>query len=160
MFSLFRMSTRQNVMNRFTVKVKLGSCPHVHLYTVCTLSTLFINPDILVCRIGKNFSPKLKTYVQMYIKHNVNKSRYFRRIGKNFSPKLKTLRKELCKLWFWVKATFNILSTERLWNQDTVSWNVYWRQGCQMVHFQTQNPNLGKIWRAMEWKLLLYFMTI
>jgi hypothetical protein len=34
------------------------------------------------------------------------------------------------------------------------------RQGCQMVCFQTKNPNFGKIWRALEWKLLLYFMTI
>jgi hypothetical protein len=29
-----------------------------------------------------------------------------------------------------------------------------------MVYFQTKNPNLGKIWRALEWKMLLYFMTI
>jgi hypothetical protein len=33
-------------------------------------------------------------------------------------------------------------------------------QGCQMVCFQTINPNFGKIWRALEWKTLLYFMTI
>jgi hypothetical protein len=33
-------------------------------------------------------------------------------------------------------------------------------QGCQMVCFQTKNPNFGKIWRALEWKMLLYFMTI
>jgi hypothetical protein len=29
-----------------------------------------------------------------------------------------------------------------------------------MVCFQTKNPNFGKIWRALEWKMLLYFMTI
>jgi hypothetical protein len=29
-----------------------------------------------------------------------------------------------------------------------------------MVYFQTPNPNLGKFWRASEWKLLVYFMTI
>jgi hypothetical protein len=33
-------------------------------------------------------------------------------------------------------------------------------QGCQMVCFQTKNPNLGKFWRALEWKVLLYFMII
>jgi hypothetical protein len=33
-------------------------------------------------------------------------------------------------------------------------------QGCQMVCFQTKNPNFGKIWRALKWKMLLYFMTI
>jgi hypothetical protein len=29
-----------------------------------------------------------------------------------------------------------------------------------MVYFQTQKPNFGKIWRALEWKMLLIFMTI
>jgi hypothetical protein len=28
-------------------------------------------------------------------------------------------------------------------------------QGCQMVSFQTKNPNLGKFWRALEWKMLI-----
>jgi hypothetical protein len=26
------------------------------------------------------------------------------------------------------------------------------QQGCQMVCFRTKNPNLGKFWRALEWK--------
>jgi hypothetical protein len=25
-------------------------------------------------------------------------------------------------------------------------------QGCQMVSFHTKNPNLGKLWRALELK--------
>jgi hypothetical protein len=29
-----------------------------------------------------------------------------------------------------------------------------------MVCFQTKYPNLGKIWRALEWKMLVYFMLI
>jgi hypothetical protein len=33
-------------------------------------------------------------------------------------------------------------------------------QGCQIVSFQTKNPNLGKFWRALDWKLLIYFMVI
>jgi hypothetical protein len=33
-------------------------------------------------------------------------------------------------------------------------------QGCQMVSFQTKNPNLGKFWRDFEWEMLVYFMTI
>jgi hypothetical protein len=32
-------------------------------------------------------------------------------------------------------------------------------QGCQMVCFQTKNPNLGKFFRASE-KNLVYFMAI
>jgi hypothetical protein len=33
-------------------------------------------------------------------------------------------------------------------------------QGCQMVCIQTKNLNLGKFWRALDWKLLMYFMAI
>jgi hypothetical protein len=34
------------------------------------------------------------------------------------------------------------------------------RQGCQMVCFQTKNPNLGKFFRVSDWKMLIYFMAI
>jgi hypothetical protein len=33
-------------------------------------------------------------------------------------------------------------------------------QGCQMVRFQTKNPNLGKFWSALYGKMLIYFMDI
>jgi hypothetical protein len=33
-------------------------------------------------------------------------------------------------------------------------------QGCQMVHFQTKYPNFGIFWKALEWKILVYFMDI
>jgi hypothetical protein len=33
-------------------------------------------------------------------------------------------------------------------------------QGCQMVCFQTKNLNLGKFLRALDWKMLIYFMAI
>jgi hypothetical protein len=33
-------------------------------------------------------------------------------------------------------------------------------QGCQMVCFQTKNPNLGKFWRVLDWKMCIYFMAI
>jgi hypothetical protein len=29
-----------------------------------------------------------------------------------------------------------------------------------MVCFQTKNPNLGKFWRGLQWKILVYFMAI
>jgi hypothetical protein len=32
-------------------------------------------------------------------------------------------------------------------------------QGCQMAYFQTKNPNLGKFWRVLQWKMLVYLMT-
>jgi hypothetical protein len=33
-------------------------------------------------------------------------------------------------------------------------------QGCQMVCFQTKNFTVGKFWRVLLWKILVYFMTI
>jgi hypothetical protein len=32
-------------------------------------------------------------------------------------------------------------------------------QGCQMVCFQTKNPNLGKFWKALDWKMFIHFMA-
>jgi hypothetical protein len=29
-----------------------------------------------------------------------------------------------------------------------------------MVYFQTKNPILDKLWRAFDWKMLIYFMAI
>jgi hypothetical protein len=29
-----------------------------------------------------------------------------------------------------------------------------------MVCFQTKNPNLGKFWRVLQWKMLVYFTDI
>jgi hypothetical protein len=29
-----------------------------------------------------------------------------------------------------------------------------------MVSFQTINPNLGKFWMTLDWKMLIYFMAI
>jgi hypothetical protein len=51
-----------------------------------------------------------------------------------------------------VLRTINFLTGCADWRNDD--------QGCQMVCFQTKNPNLGKFWRALEWKMLLYFMII
>jgi hypothetical protein len=33
-------------------------------------------------------------------------------------------------------------------------------QGCQMAYFQTINPNIGKFWRVLQWKMLVYFTAI
>jgi hypothetical protein len=35
-----------------------------------------------------------------------------------------------------------------------------WKQGCQMVYFKAQNPNLGILSRALEWKMLAYFTAV
>jgi hypothetical protein len=33
-------------------------------------------------------------------------------------------------------------------------------QGCQMVYFQTKNPYMGKLWRALKWVRLVYSFAI
>jgi hypothetical protein len=49
----------------------------------------------------------------------------------------------------------------RVWDQVCFKKRHLGReQGCQMVCFQTKNSNLGKFRRALELKMLLYFMTI
>jgi hypothetical protein len=32
-------------------------------------------------------------------------------------------------------------------------------KGCQMAYFQTKNPNLGRFWRVLQWKMV-YFTVI
>jgi hypothetical protein len=34
------------------------------------------------------------------------------------------------------------------------------KQRCQMVCFQTKNHNLGKLYRALDWKMFMYLMAI
>jgi hypothetical protein len=38
--------------------------------------------------------------------------------------------------------------------------NVAGEQGCQLVYFHTKNPTLGIVWRALEWKILVYILPI
>jgi hypothetical protein len=38
-----------------------------------------------------------------------------------------------------------------------IGWQL---QDCQMLYFQSKNPNLGKFWRALEWKWLVYSLAI
>jgi hypothetical protein len=33
-------------------------------------------------------------------------------------------------------------------------------QDFKMAYFHSKNPNLGLLWRALEWKILVYFRTI
>jgi hypothetical protein len=41
-----------------------------------------------------------------------------------------------------------------------LGWQRCRNQGCQMVSFQPKTYNLGKFWRALDWKMLIYFMVI
>jgi hypothetical protein len=31
-------------------------------------------------------------------------------------------------------------------------------QCCQMAYFQTKNPNLGKFWKVLQWKMLVFLV--
>jgi hypothetical protein len=42
----------------------------------------------------------------------------------------------------------------RIMSHDT------YNQGCQMVSFQTKNPNLGKLWRTLDGKVLINFSIV
>jgi hypothetical protein len=33
-------------------------------------------------------------------------------------------------------------------------------QGCQMAYFETKIPNLGKFWRVLQWKMMVYLIAI
>jgi hypothetical protein len=56
-----------------------------------------------------------------------------------------------------VFATFWVIKKTHL---VTLAFAATTAQGCQMVSFQTKNLNLGKFWRVLEWKILLYFMAV
>jgi hypothetical protein len=37
-----------------------------------------------------------------------------------------------------------------------MEWLKLSARGCQMVYFQTKNPELGKFWMILQWKMLVY----
>jgi hypothetical protein len=51
-----------------------------------------------------------------------------------------------------------MVSSKQLQTGSQSSGNT--NQGCQMVCFQTKNPNLGKFWSVLQWKMLVYLMSI
>jgi hypothetical protein len=68
----------------------------------------------------------------------------------------------------WLKLTRSYFSD---WHPEKIDWfclafepaktlDYFGIQGCQMVCFQTKNPNLGQFWSALDWKIFIYFMAI
>jgi dTDP-4-dehydrorhamnose 3,5-epimerase-like enzyme len=41
-----------------------------------------------------------------------------------------------------------------------ISVTRYMRGVVRWLHFQTKNPNLGKFWRVLKWKMLVFLMAI
>jgi hypothetical protein len=51
--------------------------------------------------------------------------------------------------------------TRKTWIQSKAVNTRTPEQGCRMVSFQTKKiPILGKFWTVLQWKTLVYFMTI
>jgi hypothetical protein len=53
-----------------------------------------------------------------------------------------------------------LLSQLKPWLCKSLKHNKYPSQGGRMGCFQTKNTYLGKFWRVLQWKLLVYFMAI
>jgi hypothetical protein len=51
------------------------------------------------------------------------------------------------------------LSVIRFMNESNANEYFDVWQGCQMVYFQTKNSKLGKICRALEWKMLIHIFN-
>jgi hypothetical protein len=59
--------------------------------------------------------------------------------------------------WTFVRNFYNgIIVLKCRWRHP---WAVP-DQACQMVIFKPKNPNLGKVWRALQWKIFLHVMDI
>jgi hypothetical protein len=41
-----------------------------------------------------------------------------------------------------------------------VIWGIISRFGKGLQDFQTKNPNYGKFWRILQWRMKVYFMAI
>jgi hypothetical protein len=66
------------------------------------------------------------------------------------------------KAFIKFKVFFQIAAFHPIWSHWTESSAVGTKksfpaekQGCQIIYFQTKNPNLGKFWMALEWKMLV-----
>jgi hypothetical protein len=59
--------------------------------------------------------------------------------------------KQWVGLHFWRLSQTNLVTMTIAANQG---------QGCQMINFQTKNHNSGNLWRALDCKMLVYFMVI
>jgi hypothetical protein len=58
----------------------------------------------------------------------------------------------------WKNNYYRKEVTKKRNSQDIQSLIRLLYQGCRMVCFQTKNTNFDKLWRALEWKMLVYFM--
>jgi hypothetical protein len=56
-----------------------------------------------------------------------------------------------------------VTTESRLWKKNQCFYGISvspMTQGCQMVYFQTKNPNLSAFWRALDWKMLIFLRLV
>jgi hypothetical protein len=58
------------------------------------------------------------------------------------------------------KKFFFLFEWMNVSEMNSLSSSFEFRAGLPDGCFQTKNPNLGKFWRVLLWKILVYFMTI
>jgi hypothetical protein len=84
-------------------------------------------------------------YLTLGIKHSpVKRFVKFINLGSRMAPKLERFQRRCVQQ----KIVFRRINDD---DDD---------QGCQIVYFQTKTPTLGKFWRALYWKMLMYFMAV
>jgi hypothetical protein len=54
-----------------------------------------------------------------------------------------------------IKSYFKIL--QKMISTET---SICGLQGCQIAYFQTKNPDLGKFWRVLQSKMLVFYTVV
>jgi hypothetical protein len=87
--------------------------------------------------------------------------------AKKTHKKITPTNKNRCRLsLFYIFSRFFFLCHTFLWKQfcplfiarKKAVYKVW--PGLPDGYFQTKNPNLGIFWRALDWKMFLYFMAV
>jgi hypothetical protein len=82
---------------------------------------------------------------------------------KNFPWKMPKIGQKFLRPCFLSSSNFHLHMVWRTRNRSTIEIakkSSSSQQSCQMVYFQTKNPNLGKFWRVLQCKMLVNFMAI
>jgi hypothetical protein len=89
---------------------------------------------------------------------------FFLSLSKLFFPFQCSVQKAETETFY--DGDLQLLELQILWIVILMAWPHFQvietdrKQGCQMAYFQTNNSNLGKFFRVLQWKMLVYFMSI
>jgi hypothetical protein len=80
--------------------------------------------------------------------------------GKSVSSNQSTKVIRLRHNYLALTNKLSIVNQQRLFFKKNFKITISFSKGCQIVYFRTKNPNLGTFWRALELKMLIYFMIV